>query len=1032
MRVEVTDCSALLETGWNATELGWFNTTVNGNFWCCLNVSGIVCDRDLRITSLILAGLFVQGYLPDSLQRLSRLRHVDLHDNAFSGNISIAQSWFQLEYLDLSNANQYDRGSNCFGGSLQPLQNLKQLQHLDLSNNNFEYYATNGNHFWGDLLPLANLTMMKYLSISFSFKSTTLTPLLRLTRLEYLDLDSSNIEGSLEPLRHLTQLSILDLSSNALSGTVEPLCNLTRLIFLNLWSNRLYGTLETLENVTSLERLYVGANQLNGTLEVVTSMPLLRSCCVQDNHFTGAVDALTHHSLLVDLYLHDNFFTGTLDVALMGRKTSLSQLYIHRNQFCGSLDSVNIVNTPAMENLDISDNNFSGSLASVLKIPSIGYVNVANNAMFGELGDELSPLSSLNKMVLDNNSFCGDLSFLSQSTQLTFFSASDNLFESTLMVFSKLTHMQHLSLVNNRIFGGLSPLVDLQQLQFLNLANNSICCELDSLLKLTLLLHLTLSNNIIDGSLDTLAGLTQLLTLDLSHNKLNGTILPLLNQTNLEVLKLNGNTLVGTVFNTIATLNGIKIVDLSDNPFNDTIDQFDFFQSLPHLVRINLSRTSMIGQTVSIPWSKYPNLIEIDVSNNAFFRGSTLAVETFDGQSGFFWSNNTIFQCPLPAFPSSIITVMSPCHQSTSLIVALCVLGVVLVATNALIRKSKLATRDSLIQVIGIGSWVVTVLSFANEINLLLKIVWTTTQWVKCDNINQRLYFESFLPFPDYIDSSMGKLYFGPKGPLFTPCNSSLIPAFAIYADACIGDWSQTPPSPQQSFAEYMDIYKLWAAMEYKVGYNIYIDDATDTTGKQLRAFDVLCAQHPRCRLEYSVLCSNRFAKRWSNAPHYGILLFAVVMLCYKFLLELCKVVTIVVTEFKLWPTATGVYSVSFIKSSPFLPIICCVGTRHVLNDVLLIPSSYQDHMRSFVWNVLLNQLPTCVLTTLFYLNVVQTGFSTLNYISFVRTVSMTLMMSIETWISLRASSAESPSDDARAVKGVNQQQEQLLPSNIV
>ena len=178
---------------------------------------------------LDLSGNRITGPLPSSFWFFSRLKYLDLSNNAFnetlSGEISSLTS---LQFLSL-------RGNHFFGPLPLGLAGLSSLRDLDISHNNFT------GEIATDLT--MSMTSLEVFAASFNNFSGTTCALGYLTNIRKLLVDHNALTGELHPyLYQLTNCVAMDLSANILSGWVPEtlLFNLlarTQLVALNLMEN---------------------------------------------------------------------------------------------------------------------------------------------------------------------------------------------------------------------------------------------------------------------------------------------------------------------------------------------------------------------------------------------------------------------------------------------------------------------------------------------------------------------------------------------------------------------------------------------------------------------------------------------------------------------------------------------------------------------------------------------------------------------------------------------------------------------------
>ncbi|GAB2297010.1 Zygote arrest protein 1 [Dionaea muscipula] len=203
----------------------WSDSDENPCLW-----NGITCN-DHRVVSVSIPKKKLSGFLSPALGSLSQLRHVNLRDNGFSGQLPVELFQAQgLQSLVLS--------GNSLSGSLpSEIGKLKYLQSLDLSQNYF-----NGS------LPTSIILCQRLRNLVLGPNNFS-GPLPHgfgssLVLLERLDLSYNRFSGSIpSDLGNLSNLhGTLDLSHNLFNGTIPAtLGELPEKLYIDLSYNNLSG-----------------------------------------------------------------------------------------------------------------------------------------------------------------------------------------------------------------------------------------------------------------------------------------------------------------------------------------------------------------------------------------------------------------------------------------------------------------------------------------------------------------------------------------------------------------------------------------------------------------------------------------------------------------------------------------------------------------------------------------------------------------------------------------------------------------------
>ena len=276
---------------------------------------GISRLRRLRV--LKLGGNALEGPLPASLGDLGpSLETLDLGGNAFSGGVpETFAKLTRLEYLDLSR--------NALVGSFpKALRRISALRAVLLHGNAFEgplpawpfldwpllmHLYVDGNRLSGPIpgAAVANAALLKELHAADNALTGRLPPELGdAPRLASLRLRGNRLTGSIPPeMGNARELVRLDLSGNALTGSIpSALANATELAELALSGNALTGSVpRALARLPLLRELRVDGNALAGPVpDWLASHPCLRVADLSRNRLTGTIPPALYDETLDD------------------------------------------------------------------------------------------------------------------------------------------------------------------------------------------------------------------------------------------------------------------------------------------------------------------------------------------------------------------------------------------------------------------------------------------------------------------------------------------------------------------------------------------------------------------------------------------------------------------------------------------------------------------------------------------------------------------------------------------------------------
>lgn len=255
---------------------------------------GVHCNpQNDAVTGLLLPLNRLQGPLPTSLARLSRLETVDLQGNdGLRGRLPDLRQWPGLIVFRV--------GFNQFEGTLPPLSGLPRLERLDL-----------GNNLLGGTLPAGlDLPALKELRLNHNRFKGRLPVITHSTALEIVDFSFNQIQGPLPPLDRLPRLQLFNSEWNAHQGTIPALKGLTQLQGLILSGNRLAGPIPDLSDLDGLQLLVLDHNHLSGPVPPLASLQNLSLLDLSHNRLAGLYPRLADLPALTHVRLDHNRFDG--------------------------------------------------------------------------------------------------------------------------------------------------------------------------------------------------------------------------------------------------------------------------------------------------------------------------------------------------------------------------------------------------------------------------------------------------------------------------------------------------------------------------------------------------------------------------------------------------------------------------------------------------------------------------------------------------------------------------------------------------
>nr|KYP40025.1 putative receptor protein kinase TMK1 [Cajanus cajan] len=242
------------------------------------------CSDENRVTRIQIGRLNLQGTLPNALNNLTHLQHLEFQFNNISGPLPSLSALTNLRVLIAAN-NRLTALPSDFPAA------LSQLQALEIDNNPFQP--------WHIPHSLPNASSLQ----NFSANSANLIGTLP-------DFFSSDA---------FPGLTLLHLAFNSLEGTL-PFSFATSQI-QSLWlngqksENKLAGTLSVLQNMTFLTEAWLHSNAFTGPLPDFSTFNSLQVLSLRDNRLTGPVPgSLLGLKSLKVVNLTNNFFQGAMPV----------------------------------------------------------------------------------------------------------------------------------------------------------------------------------------------------------------------------------------------------------------------------------------------------------------------------------------------------------------------------------------------------------------------------------------------------------------------------------------------------------------------------------------------------------------------------------------------------------------------------------------------------------------------------------------------------------------------------------------------
>ncbi|CAI0438705.1 unnamed protein product [Linum tenue] len=436
------------------------------------------------------------GKIPDRLDT-TKLRYLNLESNNLTGGIPPSLG-------NISSLETIGMGFNSLGGTIP--ESFGRLERLSV-------LSIGGNSLTG-IFPLSiyNISSIVYLSVPLNQLQGTLPAELGnlLPNLAELNIGENQFTGTFPAsLSNATNLERLTITANRISGALPSLEKLHKLWWLSVSTNSL-GTgesvdlefLSTVSNLSSLQLVALNNNNFGGSLpQSVVNFTELSSLVVNNNKMTGEIpEGMAKLKKLEWLHLGNNQFTGTVPEEL-GKLGNLKKLYLHGNKFSegripssfGNLSKLthlgmqqssiqgeipsSLGNCRNLLSLNLDRNNLTGEIpGEILSIESLTiYLGLAENRLTGSLPRQVGTLKNLGILNVSHNLLSGEIpASLGSCSSLEGLLLQNNSFQGVIpMSLNSLKGIQVLDFGNNNLTGEIPQFLgSFQSLTSLNLSSN--------------------------------------------------------------------------------------------------------------------------------------------------------------------------------------------------------------------------------------------------------------------------------------------------------------------------------------------------------------------------------------------------------------------------------------------------------------------------------------------------------------------------------------------------------------------------------
>ncbi len=549
------DSVALRELYFATDGANWTNNTN----WLVGSVDtwhGVVVENG-RVVSLDLSNNNLYGIIPANINKISKLREMNMSGNLLFGSITgEIGNLDELEILDLS-SNDYDgeipkgfgelvvltsinlSDNQLIGIIPQELGSMTAIVSIDFSNNDLSGSIPND---------FINLTQLSTLNLSFNDLGGTIPTVIgELIGLTSLDLSNNQFSGLiLQEIAQLPVISQVDLSNNLLSDMLD-MTAIAALSLFDVSNNSLtFGDLEpnaAIPNINYIPQSFVDDSvrfeiDIHSNLQMTTSVDGTANSYewFKDGNSLGVATADNFYDIidaqLTDAGIYTSEITNSIVTGLVLYRKDVV-VDIVRQDFLALTELYNSTNG---DNWTRNDNWLDENVSLdewygvVVSDERVIIVDLSENNLTGVLPSELEYLTHLEKLGLNNNHIGGTIP----------------------PEVGNMDNLERLYLNGNEFDGSIPPEIsNLENLERIYLNDN----------------QLTGTIPIEFGDMQTLA------IMALSNNQLSGTIpIEIGNMPALENIRLDDNNFTGDVPEALTGIPTLEGVQLDNNSFENLPD----------------------------------------------------------------------------------------------------------------------------------------------------------------------------------------------------------------------------------------------------------------------------------------------------------------------------------------------------------------------------------------------------------------------------------------------------------------------------
>ncbi|MED6142933.1 hypothetical protein PIB30_002223 [Stylosanthes scabra] len=282
--------------------------------------------------------------------------------------------------------------------------------------------------------------------------------------------------------------------------------------------------------------------------------------------------------------------------------------------------------------LNLSGYHLHGSLSPQLSnLSFLKFIDLENNTFYGDIPQELGRLKRLQVLYLNNNSLTGEIPInLTTCSQLTNLHLSWNKLIGKIPIeIGSLSKLQELFISSNSLRGRIPPSIgNLTSLTHLKLVFNNLEGKIpQELCALQNLSNLLLDSNKLSGTLPSCLykNVSSLSALSIAYNNINGSLPANMfhNLPNLQFFQIASNHFSGTIPISVANASLLEILDFAKNKF---VGQVPSLGKLTKLQFLSVSENTLGG----VPAKDLKFLNSLTNCSNLYML--SISVNNFGGQ----------------------------------------------------------------------------------------------------------------------------------------------------------------------------------------------------------------------------------------------------------------------------------------------------------------------------------------------------------------------------------------------------------------